>query len=339
MKNLKNIVKYFVKKNYEFQPNNIKVYNEGIASISFLVSGSYKSFIIRCDLRRTEDEVKDDFIFQKATFNNGVNVPEVPKFIEKIDNIVITGRKFVSGDPLSKLGRITPYMAKLLGEQLGLIHTTKCKHRRKGFYEFIYSFDENKLDLITKSALQHPNNNLRILSEEIVDNILKSKHILINKSIKLDSLIHGDYKPSNILITPLNKIVILDWEKACLGPPLFDLGLALFHFCSNERLKHNLKVLEFYLQGYVLKNNSIISDFFWLPDAISLAALTFILVDIAQAADNANKPKYKYDPRREKYFNTYCYPTYLIFDKNKKIILDLIRDIYKEISKLKKHID
>lgn len=331
MKNLKNIVKYFVKKNYDFEPNSIKIYKEGIASINLLVSDSYKSFVIRCDLGRTKDEVKDDFIFQQATLNNGVNVPEIPKFIEKIDNIVITGRRLVNGDLLSKLSRITPCMAKLLGEQLGLIHTTKCKHRRNGFYEFIYSFNENKLDLLTKSARQHPNNNLRILSEKIADNILKSKHVLIDKSIKLDSLIHSDYKLSNILITPLSKIVILDWEKACLGPPLFDLGLALFHFCSNERLKHNLKVLEFYLQGYILKNNSITSELFWLPDVILIAALTFILVDIAQAAENVNKPKHMYNPKREKYFNTYCYPTYLIFDKNKKIILGLVRDTVKKL--------
>ena len=38
-----------------------------------------------------------------------------------------------------------------------------------------------------------------------------------------------------------------------------------------------------------------------------------------------------YNPKREKYFNTYCYPTYLIFDKNKKIILDLVRDIVKKL--------
>jgi homoserine kinase type II len=41
------------------------------------------------------------------------------------------------------------------------------------------------------------------------------------------TLVHGDFFPDNLVVTPQDELVILDWETACVDQALLDLGMAL----------------------------------------------------------------------------------------------------------------
>lgn len=47
-------------------------------------------------------------------------------------------------------------------------------------------------------------------------------------------LIHGDYSPKNILVRPGAQITVLDWEVACGGDPMFDVGFLLTHLVAKS---------------------------------------------------------------------------------------------------------
>ena len=44
-------------------------------------------------------------------------------------------------------------------------------------------------------------------------------------------LVHGDYSPKNILVTPAGDLLLLDHEVAHWGQPAFDVAFALSHLC------------------------------------------------------------------------------------------------------------
>jgi aminoglycoside phosphotransferase (APT) family kinase protein len=44
-------------------------------------------------------------------------------------------------------------------------------------------------------------------------------------------LVHGDYSPKNLLVTPVGDLLILDHEVAHWGQPAFDVAFALSHLC------------------------------------------------------------------------------------------------------------
>ena len=65
---------------------------------------------------------------------------------------------------------------------------------------------------------------LRLAS--LVSSVATSIHAVGRAS---SGLIHGDYKPSNLLVNPHTHTVsgVLDWEFAFAGPPLYDLATLL----------------------------------------------------------------------------------------------------------------
>jgi tRNA A-37 threonylcarbamoyl transferase component Bud32 len=95
-------------------------------------------------------------------------------------------------------------------------------------------------------------------------------------------LVHGDYSPKNILVTPAGDLLLLDHEVAHWGRPAFDVAFALSHLCLKAihfRLSTPyLKAATTFLEAY--RANSSVADVATsTPCAELLAGLLLARVD------------------------------------------------------------
>jgi aminoglycoside phosphotransferase (APT) family kinase protein len=129
-------------------------------------------------------------------------------------------------------------------------------------------------------------------------------------------LIHSDFRAGNIVINSDGIPVILDWEKATVGPICFDLGLALFHIMTEEREQHAAARLEAFISGYG-RSSSLASDIADdLQSITSYAASTFYLVDydIASRHKRAQQSN-NLDDLHHRYYLHYCRPAFAHFSE------------------------
>ena len=57
-------------------------------------------------------------------------------------------------------------------------------------------------------------------------------HATLSKEIEAlpegDVLLHGDFHPGNVLLTPDNRTVVIDFMNVCCGPALYDIARTYF---------------------------------------------------------------------------------------------------------------
>jgi aminoglycoside phosphotransferase (APT) family kinase protein len=79
---------------------------------------------------------------------------------------------------------------------------------------------------------------------------------------KRNSLCHGDFNPSNIIISSNNLPYVLDWSHAAVGDPLADCATTYLIFLMDGQTE----IAEQYLEMYCNKTNTKhLSIKKWLP--------------------------------------------------------------------------
>ncbi|MEP6514106.1 MAG: aminoglycoside phosphotransferase family protein [Parafilimonas sp.] len=75
-------------------------------------------------------------------------------------------------------------------------------------------------------------------------------------------LVHGDFSPKNMLIEKGNNIVLIDFEVAHWGNPVFDVAYCLGHLMLKgwhlKKEKESLKLIEVFLDAYNRQINNLI---------------------------------------------------------------------------------
>jgi thiamine kinase-like enzyme len=88
-------------------------------------------------------------------------------------------------------------------------------------------------------------NTMRRLGEPLTEQL---RHLIYNHKEDLDeinayqSFIHGDYRPANMIIDDRNILYVVDWEYACFGHTLADIGQ--FFRYANSFTKENIILFE-----------------------------------------------------------------------------------------------
>lgn len=310
---LESRLREFVSANYLVQHCDLHLFSDGIASYNYRASAESLDIVVRCDLRRNLEAVIIDLGFIEAAKNAGANPPPGPWKHDEIGGIAFLSRPTIVGNTLEDCpGRKQIMLMKSCGKQLATIHQAAAALKRPCFYRFVYREDAKRWDYILKHSVRHPDPELSELAEYLITSLRKSFADISCFNTDNYSLIHGDFKLSNILISPSGRLTVIDWEKACIGPRLFDLALGLFHliFGTNKPFDLALKNAGRFLLGYrtIITLSTFESHF--LPLAVEIAGTAFYLLDIAFAADNRTGPPTHYSQRREDYFKSYCTPTF-----------------------------
>lgn len=118
-------------------------------------------------------------------------------------------------------GEVDLALAQAAGELLGRVHTTTAlvPELATDFADTSF-FTELRLEpYLDHTAARHP---------ELADALGAVKGELGRPGV---CLVHGDYSPKNLLVTPARTLLLVDHEVAHWGQPAFDVAFALSHLC------------------------------------------------------------------------------------------------------------
>ncbi len=118
-------------------------------------------------------------------------------------------------------GVVDPGTARAAGVLLGQIHsTTAATPGLATEFSDTSFFTELRLEpYLEHAALRH---------QELAGELGALAAMLREPGI---CLVHGDYSPKNLLVTPEGSLLLLDHEVAHWGQPTFDVAFALSHLC------------------------------------------------------------------------------------------------------------
>lgn len=127
---------------------------------------------------------------------------------------------------------------------------TYCKDNKIEFTELIEDFCKLQIK-INNSRLV----NMKSLREKMVQSIMNSElkgtyKFFLSFRLKdmqpMHNLIHGDFTPSNILITDKGDMAVVDWSHAAAGNPLFDVINTYILFILDDKVDYANNYIETY---------------------------------------------------------------------------------------------
>ena len=165
-------------------------------------------------------------------------------------------------------GRIHPEMGEKLGKILAQWHNaTGVDAAIKAKFTEGELFEQLRVSPFYR-AVAAKNSNLQEVINSLIDEITTEKI----------ALVHGDFSPKNILATPDHSPIVLDFEVAHTGNPVFDLGFICAHLlCKTIRTDNSaekdglIATATNFLDSYHQSCNLAIADS--LPQHVALIAL------------------------------------------------------------------
>jgi 5-methylthioribose kinase len=165
-------------------------------------------------------------------------------------------------------GRIHPEMGEKLGKILAQWHNaTAVDAAIKAKFMEGELFEQLRVSPFYR-AVAAKNPNLQVVINSLIGEITKEKI----------ALVHGDFSPKNILATSDNSPIVLDFEVAHTGNPVFDLGFISAHLlCKTIRTNNSaekealIATATNFLNSYRQSSNLAIAES--LPLHVALIAL------------------------------------------------------------------
>ena len=165
-------------------------------------------------------------------------------------------------------GRIHPEMGEKLGKILAQWHNgTAINAAIKAKFMEGELFEQLRVSPFYRAVADKNPNLLQVINSLI-------KEITTEKI----ALVHGDFSPKNILATPDHSPIVLDFEVAHTGNPVFDLGFICAHLlCKTIRTDNSaekealIATATNFLNSYRQSCNLAIADN--LPQHVALIAL------------------------------------------------------------------
>ena len=185
------------------------------------------------DADYSKADVLNEALNQARIEETGLNIPKI-KEVMTIDGKWAIVSEFISGKTLSQLMKENPdkkeeYLNLLVDLQLE-VHSKKAPHLNKLRDKMSTKIDLTSLDATTRYEL----------------------HTRLNGMPKHTKVCHGDFNPSNIIITEDNKAYIIDWSHATQGNASADAARTylLFWLAGDEEGAKK------YLNLFCLKSNT-----------------------------------------------------------------------------------
>lgn len=150
------------------------------------------------DADYSKADVLNEALNQARIEETGLNIPKI-KEVMTIDGKWAIVSEYISGKTLAQLMQENPekkeeYLNLLVDLQLE-VHSKKAPHLNKLRDKMSTKIDLTNLDATTRYEL----------------------HTRLNGMPKHTKVCHGDFNPSNIIITEDNKAYIIDWSHATQG--------------------------------------------------------------------------------------------------------------------------
>jgi len=258
----------------------VEVLTGGVSNVVLALSGEGKDLVLKqalpeldvptlwiADQRRATVEAQALMIYQSIT---PLSVPHLVDSDPEHFTLVLerAPREVTNWKEDLLAGNIYPSVAGEVGSILGRWHRGTYSHSEilNKFHEDVL-FEQLRITPFYRAiAKEHPT-------------IARRIHDLIAE-LEADKtcLVHGDYSPKNILVTNNAIPIILDFEVAHAGNPVFDLAfllahlLAKFEFLQSSALQAKItRSASFFLSEYQKAFQAPSSTLSWHVAAIALA--------------------------------------------------------------------
>ena len=132
--------------------------------------------------------------------------------MEAIDNTGTWKNELLSG-------RVDISLAKQAGLMLGHIHElskTKMSSKSRDKFRSKKFFEELRLDAYFRTIAKR-HTDLASQIEKLIDNLTQANLCLV----------HSDFSPKNLLVTPNRRLMLIDHEVAHIGEPAFDVAFCM----------------------------------------------------------------------------------------------------------------
>ena len=181
----------------------------------------------------SKSDVLNEALNHARVEETGLNVPELYE-VTRIDGKWAIVSQYIEGESLSDLIAANP----------------------KKYAEYLELFVDIQLDIQSRScpllSRLKDKMNRKIELTKLDDTTKYDLHTRLDGMKKHNKLCHGDYTPSNIIITPDNKPYILDWAHATQGNASADAARTYLTFC----LEGNIAGADKYLELFCKKSST-----------------------------------------------------------------------------------
>ena len=179
------------------------------------------------DAEYSKADVLNEALNQARVEGTGLNIPKVLE-VTTIDGKWAIVSEFIGGKTLAQLmeedpGRKAEYLELLVDLQLEM-HGKTCPMLNKLKDKMNRKISQTKLDATTRYDL----------------------HTRLEGMPKHKKLCHGDFNPSNIILTEEGKAYILDWSHATQGNASADAARTYLLFCLSGDLSGGKKYLDLF---------------------------------------------------------------------------------------------
>lgn len=176
-----------------------------------------------------KDDVLSEALNQARVEKTGLNVPAI-KSVTTIENKWAIVSEFISGKTLDRIMKENPekkdeYLGKFVDLQLE-VQSKTCP----------------KLNKLTDKMRD------KISVAQIDENTRYELHTRLEGMPKHAKLCHGDFNPSNIIVTESGKAYILDWSHATIGNASADAARTYLLFWLNGDISGAEKYLDLFCE-------------------------------------------------------------------------------------------
>lgn len=176
-----------------------------------------------------KDDVLSEALNQARVEKTGLNVPAI-KSVTTIENKWAIVSEFISGKTLDRIMKENPekkdeYLGKFVDLQLE-VQSKTCP----------------KLNKLTDKMSD------KISVAQIDENTRYELHTRLEGMPKHAKLCHGDFNPSNIIVTASGKAYILDWSHATIGNASADAARTYLLFWLNGDISGAEKYLDLFCE-------------------------------------------------------------------------------------------
>lgn len=188
-------------------------------------------------------DVFNEALNQARVEETGLKIPKLLD-VEKIDGKWVLVTEYVPGKTLAQLMEENPekleeYIDRMVELQLEM-HSKKAPLLNKLKDKMTRKISATELDATTRYEL----------------------HERLEGMPKHNKVCHGDFNPTNIIITPDDEAYIIDWAHATQGNAAADAARTYLLF----RLEGNVKAAEYYLKTFCKKSDTAMQYVQkWLP--------------------------------------------------------------------------
>jgi Ser/Thr protein kinase RdoA (MazF antagonist) len=188
---------------------------------------------VRCDFRRPLEAVQEDRAFSETARAAGIVVPTGPWLDGHIRGIATAVRRTIPGAPLSELrpnGASVPFR---LGRILGTLHGIAAPAPLRAFF-YASLFDLGHARWREFDDLAAAFGDVPSLLPLLREGRARVHGVPRPSAGALRSptgVTHGDFTPPNVLLDG-RQLIVIDWEKACVGPVLADVAQAIYYLSA-----------------------------------------------------------------------------------------------------------